>query len=367
MSALNYVSSQLNDRGISLDFPIALEGFKNFQGGLGIPRAAGASTADLSFTLDVRPLLNIPGGIVYADLEDHAGQNPSASLVGDLQVFDKLNASPYLQLFEFWYQQKLFHNVLRIKIGKIDANTEFSVIDYGLPFINSSTQVSPTVFLFPTTPDPMPGVNAFFTPGRSFYFSLGAFYSNRSDRFGDFIGNPQDDQLSAYGGFFISETGLEWQQTPLLPFAGNLKLGGWAHNGTFVRLDGRSQKGTGGIYAVLDQILFRSSDGLSVKSFWEYGLTQETISPIDEHFGGGVTCGGFVPSRQSDLSGLTAQYAQVSPGADLKYHHELAVEWFYRMKLTAWGSFMPDVQYIVHPGGEYPNAVVGTVRIIVKL
>lgn len=359
--------SQLENSGVTLEGSLVLEGFRNFRGGLGLPRAAGASTFDLSVSIATKRLLNFPGGELYADLEDHAGENPSTSLVGDLQVFDKLNANPYLQLFEFWYQQRLLDDVLRIKIGKIDANTEFSVIDYGLPFINSSTQVSPTVFLFPTTPDPMPGMNVFITPSHSYYLSLGAFYSNSSDRFGDFIGNPAVNQLSKYGGFFIAETGIEWEKAPVFPFAGNLKLGGWEHNGTFIMLNGETQKGTGGVYAILDQTIFHVSEGLSVKTFLEYGLTQRTINPVDEHFGGGATCGGFVPSRPSDLMGLTAQYALVSPAADLKYSYELAVEWFYKTDLTSWGSFMPDLQYIVHPGGEYQNALVGTARIIVKL
>ncbi len=49
-------------------------------------------------------------------------------------MFDKLSFSPYLQFFELWYQQKLFDGRLRIKLGKVDANTEFNVItDERLP------------------------------------------------------------------------------------------------------------------------------------------------------------------------------------------------------------------------------------------
>ena len=76
--------------------------------------------------------------------------------MGDLQVFDKQNSAPFLQVYELWYQQKLFEGKLRLKLGKVDANSEFSVIDNGLPFINSSTQVSPTISGFPTFPAPMP-------------------------------------------------------------------------------------------------------------------------------------------------------------------------------------------------------------------
>lgn len=260
--------------GISFHGSIVLEGFNNFMGGIRSGEVVGASTIDLSVGLDAGRLFGISGGELYADLEEHAGEDPSDAIAGDLQVFDKLNSPPYLQLFEFWYQQILFHNLLRVKIGKVDANSEFSVIDYGLPFLSSSTQVSPTVFLFPTTPDPMPAVNLFFTPTRSFYASAGAFYGNRSDRFGDFIGNPEYNQLSPYGGFFIFETGLSWQRSFVMPFAGNLKLGTWGHNGTFQRLDNTLQTGTGGVYAIIDQTLWRKNGSREIRAFLEYGLTQ---------------------------------------------------------------------------------------------
>lgn len=357
----------LEDSGVRTGASLVLEGFKNFEGGLGNRGVVGASTLDLNVTLDLQKLFGLKNGEIYADLEDHAGQDLSATIVGDLQVFDKLNSASYLQLFEFWYQQQMFGDKLRLKIGKIDANTEFSVIDYGLPFINSSTQVSPTVFLFPTTPDPMPGINLFFKPTASFYASAGAFYANRSERFGDFIGNPQDNQLSEFGGFFILETGFEWSGTFLLPHPGNLKLGGWGDNGTFSRFDGTAQNGTGGIYAILDQTVIKPDCSRSVKAFLEYGLTQQTINPVDEHFGAGITWSGPLSFRPKDLMGLTGQYARCSAGADLWYAYELALEWFYKIRVGSWGAVMPDLQYIIHPGGEYRNALVGTARLEVQL
>ncbi len=361
------ILDELEKAGVTPGAALVLEGFKNFEGGLDNPKIVGASTFDLSITLDMQKLCCLEGGEIYADFEDHAGQNPTTAIVGDLQVFDKLNSSPYLQLFEFWYQQEMFDNKLRLKIGKIDANTEFSVIDYGLSFISSSTQVSPTVFLFPTTPDPMPGVNLFFTPTRALYASAGAFYANRSERFGDFVGNPQDNQLSEFGGFFIFETGLEWSGTFLLPLAGNLKLGGWGDNGTFARLDGGIQNGTGGVYAILDQTVLKLDGDRRVKAFLEYGLTQQTINPIDKHFGAGITWSGPLSFRPKDLMGFTGQYAHCSPDADLRYSYEFALEWFYKFKVGSWGAVMPDIQYIIHPGGQYPNAWVGTARLEIQL
>ena len=248
---------RLQDAGLTLGATLTVEGFYNFMGGIESGHPVASTTADFSLALDTDKLLHWHGGEFYADLEDHAFRDPSTALVGDLQVFDKQNSAPYLQIFEIWYQQKLFEDKLRIKIGKVDANTEFSVVDNGLPFLGSSSQVSPTIFIFPTTPDPMPSVDAFFTPNETWYASAGAYYANRSDEFGDLVDDPAAIQRSDYGVFLIGETGLNWHAAPLFEQAGNLKLGAWEHNGTFTRLDGSQQQGTYGGYAILDQTLWQ--------------------------------------------------------------------------------------------------------------
>jgi porin len=361
---------RLERAGITIDASLVLEGFKNFCGGLNTSRVVGASTFDLSLSVGTEKLFNWQGGEFYVDLEDHAGQNPSTALVGDLQVFDKLNSKPYLEVFELWYQQKLFNSKLRLKIGKVDANTEFSVIDNALEFINSSTQVSPTVFLFPTTPAPMPSVNVFFTPNESCYASSGVYYSNRSEGFGNLVGSPQDVQLSDYGAFLIGETGLRWQHAPLFATGGNLKLGAWGHTGTFTRFDGSLQQGTYGYYAILNQTLWQPAgepeEGRGVRTFLAYGCTQQTINTIDWHIGGGVAWTGLLSARPNDVAGFSPQYAHISPQAALPRAYELAMEAFYKLQITRWAALMPDLQYIINPGGQYPNALVGTIRLTVN-
>jgi porin len=359
----------LERAGIKIDAILVLEGFKNFHGGLNTNRVVGALTFDLSLTLDTQKLAGWEGGKFYVDLEDHAGQNPSKDLVGDLQIFDKQNSKSYLQIFELWYQQKLFHSKVRIKIGKVDANTEFSVIENGLEFLNSSSQVNPTIFLLPTTPAPMPSINVFFTPNESCYAGFGAYYSNRSEGFGNLVGSPQNIQPSDRGAFLIGETGLRWQQAPFFAGGGNLKLGAWGHTGTFTRLDGLRQRGTYGYYVILNQTLWRPAGepegGRGVRMFLEYGRTQRTINAIDWSTGGGVVWRGPLSMRSHDVAGLGAQYAHISPQAGQSKPYELAIEAFYRLPITRWATFMPDLQYIIHPGGRYPNALVGTVRLIV--
>jgi porin len=357
---------RLEQAGIAIDATFLVEGFGNFRGGLRTSPLVQASTTDLSLSLDAEKLFGWKGSTFYADLEDHAGRNPSTLLVGDLQVFDKQNSAPYLQVFELWYQQKLCDDILRLKIGKVDANSEFSVIDNGLPFLNSSTQVSPTVFVFPTTPDPMPSVNLFFTPDKSYYASFGAYYANRSDTFGDLSGNPAAAQLTDFGTLFIGETGLQWGNAPIFACGGNLKVGFWEHTGTFTRFDGSEQQGTHGGYGIIDQTIWQpageSPDGRGVRAFLEYGRTQQIINPVYQHVGAGLTWKGLFAGRPDDIAGFSPQYCYLSRQAALPFTYEMALETFYRLQATPWAQLMPDLQYIIHPGGKYPDALVGTIR-----
>jgi porin len=360
---------RLEEAGISLNAQLVLEGFNNFQGGVDTG-AVGASTFDLNLTLDTEKAFNWKGGEFYVDLEDHAGRNPAAVLTGDIQNFDKLNFTSYLQIFELWYQQELFDGRLRLKLGKIDANTEFSVIDNGLPFLNASTQVTPTITPFPTTPDPMPSADLFFTPVKSWYASFGASYANQSDTFGDITGHPQSIQPTASGTLLIGETGLRWDHAPLLGKDGNLKVGAWDHTGTFSRLDGGQQKGSDGCYAILDQTLWQPTGepekGRGVRAFVESGRTQSSVSLIDWNTAGGATWTGPLAMRPNDVLGFSANYAHLSQQAGLPHTYELALEWLYQAPLTKWATLMPDVQFILHPGGQYPDAVVGTLDLTIQ-
>jgi porin len=266
-------------------------------------------------------------------------------------------------VFELWYQQKLFGDTLRIKAGKVDANSEFSVIDNGLSFINSSTQVTPTLFVFPTTPDPMPGINLFYTPKGPFYASFGVFDANRGDHFLNFYGHPESIQPTLHGKLLIGETGLTWTRAAFHA-DGNLRLGFWGHTGTFTRFDGAAQRGAQGLYLILDQTLWKPTPGgkSGLRTFLEYAQTDRAVTTIYRHFGGGLTWTGLLPGRRQDTVGFSPQYARLSPQAGLPHHAELALEMFYRVKVTPWATVQSDWQYIVHPGGQYPSALVAALR-----
>jgi porin len=358
---------RLEDSGFEVGASVALEGFDDFGGGRRREGTVASATWDLNVALQTEKLLSWQGGELYADLEQHAGSDPTTALVGDLQVFDKLNASPYVQLFELWYEQRLLGDSLRIKLGKVDCNSEFSVIEYGLPFLNSSSQVTPAAFLFPTTPYPAPSVNVFVSPTDGYHAAFGAYYSNQSVDFGVISGTPEDIQPSDNGWFLVGETGLRWRHGR----PGDFKFGAWGHTGTFARFDGSEQHGTLGYYAIVDQTLWQpageTESGRGLRAFLNYGRTQRTINPIDWSASGGVIWQGLSAARSKDMLGLGLHHAHIGVDAGLPHSYELAGELFYRLRVRRWAMLMPDLQGIVHPGGRYPDAVVGTMRLIVEL
>lgn len=356
------IFKNLIDNGVTSGLTEALEGYNNFHGGIKTGTAY-ASTFDANVNFDLEKLIGLKGASFYADFEYHSGDNPTQKLTGDFQVFDKHNSFPFAQMLELWYQQQLFSNKLRIKIGKIDANTEFSVIDNGLEFINSSTQVTPTLIVFPTFPDPVPAINIFFNPDKLFYTNLAIDDANQKAKFLNFYGDPVSVQPTTNGILILSESGLTWNHLFGIEKDGNLKLGLWTHTGTFQDFKELPQQSTHGLYVIFNQTLwqpdFTNNPARGIRMFVECAFTDSTVAPIYAHYGAGMVWQGMWPARPNDAVGITAHYTPLSPGIQSPVRAETNIETFYKLNINNWVSLKTDWQYIVHPGGIYRNAVVG--------
>jgi len=153
--------------------------------------------------------------------------------------------------------------------------------------------------------------------------------------------------------------------------AGNLKLGAWGHTGTFTRFNGGHQIGTQGYYAIFNQTIWQPvgepGDGRGLRSFLGYGRTLRTVSVIDWAAAGGLAWKGLFSARPNDMAGLGPAYARVSRDAGLPRSYELATELFYLWQINRWATVMPDLQYIVNPGGRYANALVASLRLVLIL
>ena len=359
----------LEDAGVTIEGSSILDVSRVAKGGIR-RRWILRNLLDLQLSFDLKRLLGHEWGTLSARYYSFFGRDASTD-IGDIQAFDNIDANRQRhQLAEFWYEQKLFNEIFRLKVGKVDANTEFAFVENGAEFVNSSMGYSPTIRGFASYPDPAMSVNLFVDPTEYLYVGFGVYDGAGQKGFETGSRGPSTFFRGLNKLFYIGELGAKWAISGAdLP--GRLGVGGWHHHGPFDRFDETRKPGTEGFYVVFDQMLWRADSAKKenkrgIGMFLQYGHADPHISGIRHHLGGGFSWTGPIPSREEDVFGWGVTWVRLSsaPGTSFVKKHELALEMFYKVKITPWLSVKPDLQYIVNPSGsqDIKNAFVPTLR-----
>jgi porin len=333
---------------------------------------------DFNAKLDLGKVVSLEGGSLYIDFYSISNQSVGEDAGSFLSPSDMDIGDGRDQIAELWYEQWLFDRVLRVKVGKIEANSEFAFPDSDLAFINTAAWVSPTVQGFATYPDPATGVVLFVYPTDFLYFGAGLFDGATHDGINTgtrgpatFFSDSKSDSWSILG-----EAGATWKELGFLR-DGRIGLGGWGHTGDFDRFDGGVEDGTAGFYAVAQSYLWKpdaaaegEDDARGVEVLFQYGWADEDIAEATNHFGAGVQWHGPLPGRDADITGAYISYTDLSdePGAGFD-GDETTLEFFYQVQVTPFVTVKPDLQWIIDPsggGGGIDDAVVGTLRVEVS-
>lgn len=347
--------SWLNERGIDPEVFLTTDASVVAAGGADTGGTALRALLDATVTVDGEPLLGLPGATFFVDFQVQRGTDGSTD-TGDLQAFSNIDGPERHQLAKIWYEQVLLDRALRVKVGKIDANSDFAYVEHGFRFLNSSFGFSPTILAFPTYPDPAFGALAFVRPGGGVYAGAGVFdgatqagiaTGPRGPR--TLFGDPSDL-------FTVAEAGLRWSGGAER-LRGRVGVGFWRHDGDFARFDGGTENGTAGFYLVADQKLWRPAAATAgprgLGASLQYGQADPMVSPFEHHVGVGLEWTGPSASRPDDACGLGLSWGGFSDaaGAGLRGDGELAVELFYTLQVTPWLRLKPDVQWIHDPAG----------------
>jgi porin len=361
---------KLESEGITFQGTDTADYSKNFRGGIDTSGDAFRNLLDMRFNVDTRALFGMYGGTFSIDFQNQNGQNGSDKLTGDVQGFDNADADGRTQIAELWYQQLLFEDKLRIKVGKVDANSEFAFPEYGAGFLNSSFGHSPTLFPMPTYPDPSTSVNVFVYPTRWLYAGVGVY--DGSGAAGVNTGSYGPHHLfDGTGDYFtIGEAGVRWVlEENTKP--GRFAVGEWYAGGDFDRFEGGTDSGANGFYAMLEQTLWHKNfydktGEQGVAGFLQYGHADAEVSDVVDYAGAGLTWTGPMELRKDDTVGVGLAYAHLSnePGAGFDKDYELSVETYYGFQVTPYLLVKPDLQYIFNPGGsDQGDALVATLRV----
>lgn len=369
--------STMEDAGFTFNGSAITEWSRVFAGGLD-NASAFRFLLDLNLTVELDKVVGLKGGKIFADFQN-ADTGVGALVHGGFQPYSNIAINGSItQLSQLWYEQWLFDDVLRVKVGKVDANTEFAYIPAAGGFINASAGFTPTIFALPTYPNPSTSINAFLYPTDEWYIGFGAY-----DGAATIDGVPTgsrgpatflSDDLSD-DWFLIAESGLTLGEAGFLR---NLRIsaGGWWLIGDVTTFDGDTDNGTGGAYALAQSRLWtpegvdfaNDDDTRGLWAFLQGGWSDPNVALAAQQYGGGVSLTGTFAGRDDDSTGVYCSYVVFGddPTSGLG-DQEVSLEVFYDIAITPFLHLKPDLQWFHDPSGDdsIDDSLVGTLRLTI--
>jgi porin len=364
--------NRLADHGLTIDLYYSVESFlSSARIGSGQRDVSLLGHIDAALTLDTEKLGLWPGGKFYFLGQANHGTGVN-ELVGSATAISNYEQAPFTQLTEFFYEQALFDEHLKIRLGKQDANREFGTPRYGGNFINNNFGMFPTTPLpsYPTT-----GLGAAVIVEPADWISARAVV---------FEGNPLVESLGfdsaavanagytvAVGAAVTHHYGVDQRN------GGTTSAGAWGQHGVLPELtEGPSPKTfdfNAGFMVQNDERIYQdpsdkdNPSGLNVIARFAWSLPDRT--PIALYAGASVAWHGLGSFRDNDTIGIGFGYFSVAQqlGGTPGRGDEFFIETFYKARLTHFFSIQPDLQFYAHPGGDGPSTLLAGVRFKVKL
>jgi porin len=324
----------LNEHGISFQGLVVYDWSKEFHHDEEPAIGFGRHSFDLSMPVDGQKAFGLTGSAGLVRLKQHMREF-GETCAGAAQLYSNIDAGPRTALYEMWFEQRLLSSKLRLKGGKIDANSEFAAVQTSADFLNSSMGYSPTIMAFPTYPEPKLGMNVFIHPTTNNGMGLGVF------------------QTAGAGALAIVEPSHNWNLGQR-EHSGRVGVGYWRLSGPMVRFDGGKESGTQGFYTVLEQSGRLGNRGeRQLATFFQFGHADGQVSPFALHLGGGAVLQAPFSKRSHDAIGIAATWVRFSShaGAGFDLPSELVLEGYYRATINKHLSLVQDFQFLHHPGG----------------
>jgi len=255
----------------------------------------------------------------------------------DLQGVSNIAAGPFHRWREVFYEVPLLQK-LRVKVGKVDANTEFAVVERGADLSHASAGASQTLFTMPSYPDGALSANAFFAPGYGTSVGVGIY------------------RLAGGGLYLVSEAGARWKRR----LEGRLAIGFWKQRDS--QTVGSLPESSGSYFVIEQRLIRRGSAGLD--AFARVSIADAAVAPASLHNLYGVVWSG-IGTRKNDSAGLA--YMRLLPSANgVVLKPETVYESYYKLPLTSFLDLKMDFQHVrLSPSEDRPPCfAVASVRFL---
>jgi porin len=403
--------SKLEQAGLQFTFTYYGDAFANPTGG-GLQGPGYDGRFATIVDADLAKLVSWSGATFHTSFQEIFGTQFSATHLDNLMNVSGIETPPSSRLFNLWLGQD-FGSQLNLRVGQFTAAQEFVISDsanlfvnstFGWPALNGVDMPSGG----PNYPEATPGARIEYTPNRQVTLRAAVFDGNPAGPGSD---NPvaRDPFGVAFRvndpPFFIAEftyaydngepgvtrenanqedTGASQQPSAAADQPNAIKFGAWLNTGPFADERYNSQ---GGLLAVSGTPLQHSGDyaayGIVDVELWNDRtpadrnlsvFVRATAAPsdrneIDRYIDGGATFKGPLVARPDDTIGLGLAVGRISPLASAYdrdiiavagmpmpvRNFEAALELTYQWMLAKSWFVQPDLQYVVHPGGNIIN------------
>jgi porin len=401
----------LKDKGIEFTLTYIGETFAVLSGGID-RRASYEGRFEFTVDTNLEKLTGWTGASTHFTIYQlHNSGHNVADNVGSIADPSYIDGLPTTRLFTAWFEQS-FNDRFSLRIGQLAADDEFMISPTVGGYVNGAEDTTYGGLLNgifgwagilgpdminggPAFPLAAPGVRLKVNATDSVTLLTAVFSGDPAGR--NCTGNPE--QCNKYGTTFSFSGGALWMGELQYKLAGNLpgvyKIGAWYATadyadqhfgvngaGTVVSLADPAaagplnHSGNWGIYGLVDQMVSRIGKDSSVNVFLRGGVVPTDRNLISFYMDGGIGVKGALPGRPNDMFTLGIAYSKISPAAaaldrDTRAiappfpvrDEEVVFEMTYAAQIAPWWIVQPDLQYIVHPGGNVPNPNDPTVAI----
>jgi porin len=382
----------LGQRGIIYGLEYTNDVLSNVRGGL---RRGTIDQGKLQgiLTVDFDKLLGLKGLSFFVNIfQIHNTGRIRRDYVGGLNTIAAIEAVPTTRLSEVWFEQSFAGDRASLRAGQLAADAEFFFSELSTMFLQSDWPTIAAVNLpsgGAAYPLSTPGVRLKVDPVKDVSLQLAVLN-------GDPAGPGRgDEQLrNRYGlnfrvndpAFIIGEAQFKRNLGKKdQGLATTVKLGGWGHLGQFedkrFALGGGlladplgsgvpiRHRGDNGLYAVIDQQLYRPNGGDSqsgISVFSRMSISPSDRNLISAYIDGGIVFADMIPQRPHDRFGASVIYARFSdsvrafdrdtialtgvPGPIRDY--ETNLELTYVAQIVPGWTVQPNLQFIWHPNGD---------------
>jgi porin len=317
--------------------------------------------------------LGAPGLSFTVGASYSSGRNLSAKHIGNaFTVQSAFDGTGNVNLQLLYLQQELLDRALTIALGRLAPANTFATLPVFNNYMNGGINSYPGSLnindsTFTASPPGVEwGAQALYNVTPTVLVAAGVYNTNLRAAAGNDNGINFAFQQGNTGVLTVTQVSYLYNQAQGdVGMPGEYTFGGSYDNNTFRSLSSSvgAELGSYSLYALFQQMVFRDGEPGSLKGLTVWGEAalspKPSVSTMPYFLGGGLSYQGIIPSRENDIASLGLIYGSFS-GYIPQTSGETAIEANYRIAFTPWLSIMPDVQYIVKPGGSsnIQNAVV---------